>query len=111
MEIMISMAVLSIALVALLSANNKALSMNHDAARLTDAVFLARGEMEKIYFNALPEEGVSEKQKHSDYPGFEWRTEIKETPFERMWETRITVYKVNDKKDHPVFSLQAYISK
>ena len=111
LEIMVSLAILATALVALLSANNKALSMTAGAAELTDAVALAREEMEKFYIEPLPEPGVSMKKKRDDYPLFEWRSEIVETPFQNVWEVRLNVFKAGDENERSVFTLKSYVSR
>lgn len=111
LEIMVSLAILAIALVTLLSAHNKALSMSAEAVKLTDAVALAREEMEKFYIEPLPQPGVSDKKKRDDYPDFEWRTEVAETPFEGVWEVKIDVFKEGDEKEHGVFTLKTYVKK
>jgi len=111
LEIMVSLAILSIALVTLLSANNKALAMIAESESMTDAVTLAREEMEKLYIEPTPEAGVSDKKSSEDYPRFKWRVEIVETPFEGVMEARVKVFEAGDEKETPVFSLKAYITK
>lgn len=111
LEIMVSLAILSLALVPLLAARNKALVMNAEARRLTDAVSLAREEMERLHIEPLPEPGTSDPKKRDDYPAFEWRTEITETPFENVWEARLLVYHAGEKDGPSLFSLRAYVEK
>ena len=106
-----ALAILSISLVTLLSAHNKALSMSAEAAAMTDAVTLGREEMEKLYIDLSPETGVSDKKKRDDYPEFEWRVEIKETPFPTVWEAGIKVFNAGDKNERPVFKLTSYLAK
>ncbi|MBI5816327.1 MAG: prepilin-type N-terminal cleavage/methylation domain-containing protein [Nitrospinae bacterium] len=111
LEVVVAMAILSIALVTLLSANNKALLMNAEAVSLTDAVTLGREEMEKLYMGQLPEAGVSEKKTREDYPAYAWRVEVKETPFGGVWETGVYVFGANDGKERRIFRLKAYMQK
>lgn len=111
LEIVIALAVLSISLVTLLSAHGKAVAISANADALTDAVTLAREEMEKLHIATSPAEERSEKLKRDDYPEYEWRVIIKETPFTNVWEARLAVFKSGDKEERPVFSLVSYLSK
>ncbi|VAX17487.1 hypothetical protein MNBD_NITROSPINAE04-950, partial [hydrothermal vent metagenome] len=111
LEIMVSLAILSISLVTLLSAHNRALSLNAEAAMLTDAVTLAREEMERLYFKPPTESLDVEKKRRKDYPLLEWLTQMKETPFENIVEARVVVYKIKGGESPPVVSLKAYLAR
>lgn len=111
LEVVIALAILSISLVTLLSAHGRAVVISANAEALTDAVTLAREEMEKLNVAAMPVEERSEKLKRDDYPEYEWRVDIKETPFTNVWEARLVVFKAGDKEERPVFSLASYLSK
>ncbi|MGK7345706.1 MAG: type IV pilus modification PilV family protein [Candidatus Nitrospinota bacterium M3_3B_026] len=111
LEIMVSLTILSIALVTLLAAQNRALIMNAEARTLTDAVTLAREEMERLHIEPLPEPGVSDSKKRDDYPAFEWRTEITQTPFENVWEARLHVYYAGEEEGRSLFSLRTYVER
>lgn len=111
LEVVIALAILSISLVTLLSAHGRAVTISANAEALTDAVTLAREEMEKLSIAAMPVEERSEKLKRDDYPEYEWRADIKETPFTNVWEARLVVFKAGDKEERPVFSLVSYLSK
>ena len=111
LEIMVSLAILSISLVTLLSAHNRALLLNAEAATLTDAVTLAREELEKLYIKPPTESLDVEKKRRKDYPLFEWLTQIKETPFENIVEARVVVYKIKGGESPPVVSLKAYLAR
>ncbi len=111
LEVVIALAILSISLVTLLSAHGRAVTLSADAEALTDAVTLAREEMEKLHISAMPVEEYSEKRDRDDYPEYEWKVEVKETPFANVWEARLTVFRTGDKEERPVFSLVSYLSK
>ncbi|MBF0291263.1 MAG: prepilin-type N-terminal cleavage/methylation domain-containing protein [Nitrospinae bacterium] len=111
LEVVIALAILSISLVTLLSAHGRAVTISANAEALTDAVTLAREEMEKLNVAAMPVEERSEKLKRDDYPEYEWRTDIKETPFTNVWEARLVVFKTGDKEERPVFNLVSYLSR
>ncbi len=110
LEIVVAMAILSISLVAILSAHNRALIMGDDAVRLTDAVHLAREEMEKIHLNRpLPKNGESDFQQREDYPKFKWRTTMEETPIEGAWIAVIVVYESEEDRMKELFKLTSYV--
>lgn len=111
LEIVIALAILSISLVTLLSAHGRAVTISANAEALTDAVTLAREEMEKLHIATTPVEERSEKLKRDDYPDYEWRVDIKETPFTNVWEARLVIFKSGDKEERPVFSLVSYLSR
>jgi general secretion pathway protein I len=111
LEVVVALAILSISLVTLLSAHGRAVTICANAEALTDAVTLAREEMEKLSVAAMPLEERSEKLKRDDYPEYEWRVDIKETPFTNVWEARLAVFKAGDKEERPVFNLVSYLSK
>ncbi len=114
MEIVISLAILSVALVSLLSATNNALKMNAYSTALTDAVFLAREEMENVFIKTLQGPGVSGKKRRNDYPGYEWKQEVKETPFTGVYEVEVLVFHEGESdKDRaaPVLTLKSYVMK
>ncbi len=111
LEVVVAVAILSTSLVALLSAHNRALLMEAEAVRLTEIVSLAREEMERLYLKPLPEAGVSELRKREDYPRYQWRTEIKETPFNGAWEVAVLVFEAGDDGASDLFTLKAYVRK
>ncbi|VAX22936.1 hypothetical protein MNBD_NITROSPINAE03-874 [hydrothermal vent metagenome] len=111
LEILVAVAILSISLVALLSAHNKALFMNAEAVEITEVVTLAREEMENMYMRASIESGLSDVRKRKDYPQYQWRTEVKETPFKGSREVIVRVFRAENEKAGDLFALRAYIRK
>lgn len=111
LEILIAVAILSTSLVAILSAHNKALLMNSEAVTITEVVGLAREEMEKMYMGGSLVDGLSEIHKRDDYPQYQWRTEVRETPFKGSREVIVTVFRAENEKAGDLFTLKAYIRK
>ena len=111
LEVVISMSILSISLVTLLSAHNRAIAMNDNAVKLTEAVTLGREEMERIYMGALPQPDVSEIQTREDYPGLQWTTNVKKTPFEGAYEVDVKVARKGKDMKHEIYTLKAYVNK
>lgn len=111
LEVMISLAIISIALVALLSAHNRALSLNYEAARLTDAVTLAREEMEKLFLGMRSEDKVRTARQKEEFPGLVWKTTVDETKIEGIWEAQVLVFNAGDKSRQAIISLKSYITK
>jgi len=85
-----------------------------DAAQTTDAVFLAREEIERFYIDPLPEAGLHDKKTRDDFPAFEWKTEIKATPFDGVFETKVMVFHRGASAKEgstPIFELTTYVMK
>jgi len=111
LEILVAVAILSISMVALLSAHNKALFMNSEAVEITEVVTLAREEMENMYMRPSIESGLSDVRNRKDYPQYQWRVEVKETPFKGAREVIVRVFKAKDEKAGDLFTLKAYVRK
>jgi len=111
LEIMVALSILSISLVALLSAQTRAMIVSADAAELTGAVTLAREEMERYYIKPLPDPGVSEPKRRDDYPEFTWVAEIMETPVNGAFEVTIRVFEAGGEDRAEIVSLKSYITK
>ncbi len=111
LEIMVAMSIMSIALVALLTANNRALALSGEANRLSAAVSLARMEIERIALRPALKPGLSEREKRKDIPEFNWRSEIKATPFTGLVEVSVSVFEADDKNEESLFTLKGYFEK
>lgn len=110
LEVMVSMAILAIAMVTLLSAGNRAALLFGESERMTTAVTLAREEMERLYAGPRPELGLSEPREREDYPDWRWRVEAKETPFPGAVEVAVLVYPKDkeDKETDPWVTVRGY---
>jgi prepilin-type N-terminal cleavage/methylation domain-containing protein len=113
LEIMISLSIISIALVTLLSANGRALSLSGEAAQLTDAVTLAREQMERIHagFAADPEE--NDLHTSEEYPGIGWRIEFLETELPNATRVVMTMVAIDEgsgeEGERILFTLTSYL--
>ena len=111
LEVMIALAILSISLVTLLSANNNAIAITAGAGDFTDAVTLARVEMEKYHIASSPEKGIKEPTTHDDFPGLMVRAEIAESDFPDISEVTITVFKKMGRDERLLFTLTSHLAK
>jgi len=110
LEVMVSMAILAIAMVTLLSAGNRAALLAGESERMTSAVTLAREEMERLYTGPRPDLGLSEPHEREDYPDWRWRVEAKETPFPGAVEVAVLVYPKGKEheEENPWITVRAY---
>jgi len=81
LEIMVAVAILSIALVAALKTQSQSILIANESITNTKLLFLAKEKMAEIELDGFPDIGETEGtfEKH---PEFNWREEVKETPFE-----------------------------
>ena len=79
LEIMVAVAILSIALIAALRAQSQSLSIAGESIRSTNVVFLAREKMSEFELEGNIQEGKTDGtfEKH---PGYRWEIEVKEAP-------------------------------
>ena len=79
LEIMVAVAILSIALIAALRAQSQSLSIAGESIRSTNLVFLAREKMAEFELEGNIQEGKTDGtfEKH---PGYRWEIEVKEAP-------------------------------
>lgn len=109
LEIMVSLAIMSIALVTLLTAHNRAILLNSEAGFVTDASMLAREEMARLYIGNVSATPEPAKKNRDDYPGYSWVSTIGETPFPGVLEAEIAVFRNENK--NPLMILKSYIVK
>ena len=83
LEIMVAVAILSIALIAALRAQSQSLSIAGDSIRSTKVVLMAREKMAEyeldIQSGGNLEEGKTDGT-FDKYPGYRWEIEVKEAP-------------------------------
>ena len=111
LEIMVALAVLSFSLVSLLTAHNRALSMSAESITITRAVTLAREEMERIFLTTLPTSEQAEFNNRDDYPEFQWKATVNETPIPGAFEVVVAIHKQGDDDGQAIFTLKAYSTK
>jgi prepilin-type N-terminal cleavage/methylation domain-containing protein len=90
-EIVISLAIISIALVTLLTIFNRTVVTSTDSGVLTKGVMLAGGKMAlaEIDGNFVP--GDSEWEEDENYPRFRYKKRMTETPFETAFLLQVDV--------------------
>jgi general secretion pathway protein I len=109
LEVMIAVAIASIALVSLISLVLSSLEMEDHARRLTDAMMIADEQMKEIERGDLPEVGETEGLIKEDEPyGYAYKRTVSETPIENVHHVIYTVL-WNKKRDS--VSLEAYMIK
>lgn len=115
-EIVVALAVLAIAMAALLSTMNMAIKSVANSAQLTQAVTMARGEMERYRMRLLAGEG-SQQSWSTDDEGLEedvageLRIEraMEPTTVPGAFELIVSVYKGAEKDSRMIFELRQYV--
>ena len=109
LEIMIAVAILSIALVAILRSHSQSIVLADASIRYEKALFLAREKITEIEMKGFPEvveeEGVFDNDKD-----FSWKSKTLETPYEGLREVRLTVtFKIGDTEKK--INLETYLAQ
>ncbi|MBI3793276.1 MAG: prepilin-type N-terminal cleavage/methylation domain-containing protein [Nitrospinae bacterium] len=108
LEIVISLAVISISMVVLIGALNRAITSAHDNNVLTDAVMLGSEKMVVATASpGVPEMGNGDWQTDDRFAGFRYRRVVEETVWPNV--LRITINVDHNQKN--AFSVQGYIVK
>jgi general secretion pathway protein I len=91
LEVMISMAILAISLVAVYQSQSQSVSMATDARFLTTASLLAQGRMVQI--DALPPSAIKAESGDfgDDFPDYSWQVEIDDTEVKLLKKVVVTV--------------------
>ena len=92
LEVVIALAILSLALVVLLGLRNRDIELAATAKEVTVATALARMKMVETEMGGFPELGEQEGDFSQDYPEFRWHRVIAPTPFDEVRETRVLIY-------------------
>lgn len=90
-EIMVSLAVLAIALTVLLGLRNRDIALSAYSGHLTEATLLARQRISEVSFAGFPELGAREGDFGEAYPHYKWKEEVKQTPYEVVRELNLEV--------------------
>jgi len=80
-EILISLAIISISFAILLSVFTRTLVTTADSAILTSAVMLASEKIALVGEKQFPQPGVADWEEDERYPSYSFRITVKETPF------------------------------
>jgi general secretion pathway protein I len=98
LEVMIAVAVASIALISFISLVLHSLEMEDYSRKITEATLIADDRLKEIERNGYPEIGESEGLIDQDDPsGFSYRLSVKETPIENVRELELEVLWDNKK--------------
>lgn len=85
LEVMVAVAITSLALVSLVSLVLTSLNMEEHSRKVTDATLLADGWINAIERTGLPEIGVTEGPVNENDPkGFHFKQVVTETPIEQV---------------------------
>jgi general secretion pathway protein I len=109
LEVMIAVAIASVALVSLVSLVLTSLQMEDYSRMITEAMVIADNRMKEIERNDFPE--ISEKEgliDEKDPTGFAYTQVVTDTPIENVRNVKLTIF-WNKKRDS--VSLEAYIVK
>ena len=91
LEVLVALAVLSIALVVLLGLRNRDVDLVNTTRDLTTATALARMKMVETQMEGFPELGETAGEFGEGYPQFHWQRMVSSTPFDYVREVRISV--------------------
>jgi general secretion pathway protein I len=91
LEVLVALAVLSLALVVLLGLRNRDVGLVTETRYLTAATALARMKMVETGMEGFPEIGEMAGEFGEGYPEFRWHRVISSTPFDYVREVRISV--------------------
>lgn len=99
LEVLVALAILSLALVVLLGLRNRDVNLVITTRHLTVATALARMKMVETGMEGFPELGEMAGEFGQDYPGFRWHRVISSTPFDYVREARVSVMWGQDDRD------------
>ena len=109
-EVVISIAILSIALVTLVSVMNQTVATAAESSALTSGVMLAQEKLTSVENEAdgiAPVPGTSAWESDDRYPRYTYRVVVEETPFPDVMLAAVQVRHDN----RAVFSLDSYLIK
>jgi len=115
LEIVVALAVLAVALTTLLSTFNTTLHSVSQNAILTEAVTLAREEMERYRIEVLGATGEEspgmggDMQTREEHPDIEFSRKMTSTAIPGAFELIITVYTPHEPEPRQVYELRQYV--
>ena len=122
LEIMVALAILSIALIASLRAQSQSIRMAAEMAEKVKVVNMARMKMAETEMYGFPDTGEQEGE-FDDYPGFRWKVEVKPVSssllgidagnlnlsFDELRQVHLTIY--DEDKDNILFEMDSLVAK
>jgi len=101
LEIVISLALITIALLAVLRLQAQSLNLQSEAQFTTIANYLAQDRLSRIQSEKGLEAGSFSGDFDEDYPYFRYREEIEEiTDVENLFKVRVTIFLANEKAEN-----------
>jgi general secretion pathway protein I len=91
LEVMVALAVLSIALVALFSQQAASIKQGNEARVITKATFLAQERMAEVLTRQQLRAGEEQGETQDSVPAFQWKTAVEETDVEGMQKITVIV--------------------
>jgi general secretion pathway protein I len=113
LEIMVSLSILAIALLAVFRLQSQTLSMHERVGFDVIAPFLAQARLAQIEarFPDPPESGTGDWGQ--DWPGYRWRTQVTRVDIEELGDTAedfykidVTVFSANDEQSYQISTLR-----
>jgi general secretion pathway protein I len=109
LEVMVAIAVASIALVSFITLVITSMDMEDQARKITEATIIAESKLNDAERGGFPEIGKTEGLVNEEEPsGFSYRQVVSETPFPEARQVEVEVFW--EKKQHSVM-LTTYIAK
>jgi len=84
LEIMITLAIIGIALVAILRSLGMSMDVSNESRNISIATFLAKGKMAEIESQGFPETGETNGDFGDENPGFRWEKSISRIEIEGL---------------------------
>ena len=91
LEVLVALAILSIALVVLLGLRNRDVDLVNKTRDLTTATALARMKIVETQVESFPDLGETTGEFGDDYSRFHWYRVVSSTPFDYVREVRVSV--------------------
>lgn len=105
LEVMVALAIVSVALVALLSLGNRSVAVQTRLQRLTHATLLAQQKMVETEVSSRQgrlERTLQEGNFDAPYEGYRWRLEFAETPLPSVMLVTVTVVWGDEQRNEAV---------
>lgn len=122
LEIMIALAIISIALIAALRAQSQSIRTASEMAEKVKLINMARMKMTETEMYGFPDTGESEGE-FEDYPGYRWEVDVKPVSssllgidvgginlaFDELRQVKLTIY--DSDKENVLFYLESLVAK
>jgi general secretion pathway protein I len=109
LEVMVALAVASIALVSFVTLVITSMEIEDHARRLTEATLIAEDMLKEIERTGIPDLGTTEGPvKDDEHPGFTYRLSVAETPIQLVRQIDVEVFWEDGKRS---MNLVSYLAK